>query len=166
MGKTTQYTIFILFILIAVSCSDSVKKGGESTATDTIVLDDQFVWPDSIPNIFMIPDSILANDSLMNDSTWTIQKLWTEDQKQLAMLIMVTFIENVRMENGRLEFAISREEFRGLSIPEAYYDMLLQNLEELNRIGNDKSDASGKTLEELWLEGRDIILKNLLEGKR
>ncbi|MDU1904606.1 MAG: hypothetical protein E6772_07475 [Dysgonomonas sp.] len=165
MRKITEYGILILLAPIVVSCKDVKSSEKQVEVADTVIVEDVFVWPDSIENIFHIPDSIVANDSIMNDTTWRIRNIWTPEQKDLAKLVMKTFVENVEVVDDHLKFVISRDEFVALGIPEPYYDMLLQSLKNLNDARDTGFSWGSKTIADIWGEVKDNINKEFLIKK-
>jgi|GEM_PF-2404089 len=167
MNKTLKCGIFPLAILAIVSCSKASHNPlSKSGSGNTHAAAEPFVWPDSIQNIFLIPDSISfwSTETVEDDGNWSVSKLWTPEQKELARLIVSTVIDNVKVKKDKLVLDIEREDFVAQGIPEPYYDFFIERLNSLNTLEEKGFDLRGRSMEEIWAGAQNSISKVLFEG--
>ena len=59
--------------------------------------------------------------------------LLSEKEIELKRLIGDVLIKNMAIEDNRFVFKLSRKEFLKTGIPEKYYDLLMQNIDDNNK---------------------------------
>jgi len=169
MNRILKYSLLSISVLSLVSCGKTkYNSTAERAGPDITTMREPFVWPDSIPNIFHVPDSIGFWDvnTGEDDGNWTIIQLWTPEQKALAQLIMSTIFDNVVVVNNRVKLAIDREDFVNQGIPEPYYDFTLEKLRNLNDLEKKGFDVKHKSMEQIWEETESTISKVLFKGHK
>lgn len=163
MKKFVKYSLIGTLLLTAAACNNQKnndhKLETNPESIEAMVDKDRFVWPDSIENILVVPDSLLVQ----GDSVLNLMDVYTPKQRELLKLLMTTFIDNVEAKDDSLIFVISREEFIAKGIPEPYYDMLGQNIKDLNSLKGKQLDTDGKTITEIWETGKEEIKTGILE---
>ena len=183
MKKIIKYSLVAVFLLGAFACNNSPKvnknvKPGVSilndveisneelaaieAAVDSFITDkNRWVWPDSIKDITIMSDSL--QEVMANDTAFYLPKYWTPEQKKLDLAIIRIYVENIDLENNRLVLHLSREDFLKKGIPEAHYDKLVQNIEDLNffnKIYKRSPELIAEDRETMKKEFQQLLLDN------
>lgn len=140
-----------IYFLIAgfFSCNKKSKENVE-----TIVTTERWTWPDSVENMLInIPDSI--RERMSKDSTYTMKEYLPPKQWEIYKAVYKIIYDHERVENDRIVFTMSREEFLKTGIPEAYYDWILAGIKDYDdymvRYGEN---IFGDSLDIMWERAR------------
>ncbi len=109
MKSLIYTTAAFMFLLIVFSCQQDVSK--------VKVSDKFFPLQKDYEYINLIPDS-----------------LWTPEQRLLVYKLTGIIAENIANENDSLVLKLTKEEMIAKGIPEPYYNLLLNNVIELNAL--------------------------------
>ncbi len=164
-----KYSIFVLLLSVGITACNNkknepvVEDNKEEKVVNTSSISvgsrgETYIWPDTLKNIFAVPDSIARNPEKVGPN-WTIDKIWTPEEKALAKLIMGTFIENVEVKNGKLAFTITPQEYVAKGIPEPYYYMFSQNLQSIS------ANKSAVEVVQFWEKRKEKIRKDYFSDK-
>ncbi|MBD8347951.1 hypothetical protein [Dysgonomonas sp. HGC4] len=115
--------LFILLVLAIFPICGLIGNAVNSTPQNA-----EWHWPDSIKDILIIPDSLLFN----GDSITPPMKIYTPEQKKLAISITTLMLKYTKVKDNRMVFEMSREEFLKTGIPEAYYDPMIHSYKNTN----------------------------------
>ncbi len=138
MKKILKYAFLILLVVGFAACKD--KKTVETDADEK-----PFVWPDSIPLVYSIPDSLKT----------------PEDEELIRSLQKIRY-DYTDIVDKHLVFRMTREEFLETGLPEAYYDLMVFRTKNYNQF-IDKWGPNSDTLSTSWERRRENFRKELLE---
>lgn len=163
MKKTLKYSLSFLAILSFLSCSKEKKSITKQNTSITSPVTKPFIWPDSIRNVFLVPDNIdlWSTDSITFGGNTTITPLLTPEEKELAQLIISTLFDNVIVAGNRLVLKMNRDDFIAEGIPEPYYDYIQERLENFNALEKRGVYMRNRSMEQVWEETQSSISRVL-----
>lgn len=98
--------LILFFIILFTSCTGHKPKENK----------DSLKLPEKYEYVHLIPDS-----------------LRNQEQQKLCDLILKTVVLNMKVENNLLIFDLPEEDFLNLGIPKPYYDLLIQDVKNVNK---------------------------------
>ena len=128
--KQRVATIFFTALMSLYCCEENQKN-----------LNHLVDWQDPIKQARML---LMTPDSLR-----------TTEDKELIMKIECLIYEGCSLENGKLEMHISKSAWKRSAIPEIYYNMLKQEVGDINRWLDTVSHPFPDLFEASWCEARD-----------
>lgn len=130
-------TIFFVFLVVSVlfySCSENQKN--ETNLED---LKEESIR--QAKAFLMLPDSLRS-----------------EDNKALTMQLEGVIFERCVLKNGRFEMSIDKKEWEKGDIPEIYFDILKQEISDINNWLDTVPPPSPDLFEEAWRKSCDEYL--------
>lgn len=76
--------------------------------------------------------------------------LRTPEQNGLVLLLIKTTQENIKVENKRFVLKLTKEEMVDFGLPEPYYEVLLNNVTDLNLMMNNTEDTVAAKFYKGW----------------
>ena len=124
--------IFFAALLLFFSCANNEKSVSN--------LDPEHVENAMLQarNLFKIPDSLRSND-----------------EKEIFKKLEAIFWEGSIIKENRIDFTITKEEWKNRGIPEIYYEMLIQDLIDINKGFDTTFNPYAHLMHESVLEARE-----------
>lgn len=84
--------------------------------------------------------------------------LRTEENKALTMQLESVIFESCSLKDGRIEMTLNKKELEKKDIPEIYFDILNQEINDINNWLDTVTDPFPRLFEESWRKSCDEYL--------
>ena len=160
MNKFIKYNLFLLLVTGLIACNS--KSGGSKSDVDGTT-SSRWVWPDSIKNELLLPDSIIEEAMQKSIQPW---EFFTLEQLELALTINKIANEYWDVEDNRFVFRMRREDFLKTNIPEVYYDWILSGIVDHNDYFTKYTEYIEGSLDSMHQRWKEERKEYLLEMER